>query len=60
VTRYEHPYPAPEPAAEHPFVPLEFRRYPIDEMRARAAAFHDEMNRRRSVRMLSDDPCPSI
>jgi nitroreductase len=58
VTAYEHPYPAPDLATRFPFVPLEFRRYPLDEMRARAAAFHDEMERRRSVRMLSDEPVP--
>jgi len=58
VSRYEHPYPAPELAARHPFVPLDFERRPIDEMRTRAAEFHDEMERRRSVRMLSDEPVP--
>jgi nitroreductase len=57
-TRYEHPYPAPELAARHPFVPLEFRRYPIEDMRRRAAELHAEMNGRRSVRMLSDEPVP--
>ena len=55
---YEHPYPAPELAECHPFVPLEFARYPVDEMRRRADAFHTEMDRRRSVRMLSDEPVP--
>ena len=57
-SRYQHPYPAPELAARHPFVPLEFRRYPIEDMRRRAAEFHTEMDRRRSVRMLSDEPVP--
>ena len=57
-TLYEYPYPAPELAERHPFVPLEFARYPIDEMRRRADAFHTEMDHRRSVRMLSDEPVP--
>ena len=34
--RYEHPYPAPDLAARHPFVVLEPHRYPVGEMRARA------------------------
>jgi nitroreductase len=55
---YHHPYPTPELAERHPFVPLEFHRRPVDEMRRRAAAFHDEMRRRRSVRMLSDEAVP--
>ncbi|MEM8905585.1 MAG: nitroreductase family protein [Actinomycetota bacterium] len=54
----EHPYPSPELAAEHPFVPLDFERRPVDEMRARAAAFRAEMERRRSVRVLAPDPVP--
>lgn len=58
MTHYEHPYPAPELAERHPFVPLDFRRYPLDEMRRRADEFHAEMERRRSVRMLSDEPVP--
>ena len=57
-TRYEYPYPAPELAERHPFVPLEFDRRPIDEMRQRADEFHTEMERRRSVRMLSAEPVP--
>jgi len=55
---YRHPYPDPDVAARHPFVPLDFRRYPGDEMVARADAFHEEMRRRRSVRMLSDEAVP--
>jgi nitroreductase len=55
---YQHPYPAPELAGRHPFVPLKFRRFEADEMRRRADEFHDEMERRRSVRMLSDEPVP--
>jgi nitroreductase len=37
---------------------LEFERRTVADMRARADAFHDEMDRRRSVRMLSDEPVP--
>ena len=55
---YQHPYPAPDLAERHPFVPLDFRRLDIREMRRRADEFHDEMDRRRSVRMLSDEPVP--
>lgn len=41
------------------FVPLEgYREYPEDEMRRRAAAFHRELARRRSVRDFSDRPVP--
>jgi len=58
VTHYEHPYPAPDLAERHPFVPLEFQRFPVDEMRQRGDRFHAEMARRRSVRMLSDEPVP--
>ena len=58
VSRYEFPYPAPDLAERHPFVPLDFERRPIDEMRDRGNTFHDEMDRRRSVRMLSDDAVP--
>ncbi|MEM9035266.1 MAG: nitroreductase family protein [Actinomycetota bacterium] len=55
---YEHPYPSPTQAAEHPFVPLDFERRALGDMRARAADFHDEMARRRSVRMIAADPVP--
>lgn len=40
------------------FVPLSFERRSIDEMRHRAKAFHDEMQRRRSVRHFAPDPVP--
>lgn len=56
--RYEHPYPDPALAASHPFVPLEFARRTEPEMNERAEAFHDLMQRRRSVRMFSDEPVP--
>ena len=35
-----------------------FREYPLDEMQARAAAFHADMIRRRSVRSFSEKPVP--
>jgi nitroreductase len=40
------------------FVPLEFRRLSEDEMRRRGRAFHEEMDRRRSVRDFSPDSVP--
>ena len=41
------------------FVPLaSYRRYPPQEMLARAEAFHDEMQRRRSTRHFSTEPVP--
>jgi iodotyrosine deiodinase len=58
MAEYQFPYPAPELAAAHPFVPLDFERRPLDDMRASADRFLAEMKRRRSVRMLSDDPVP--
>lgn len=44
--------------ADAPFIPLEFRRLGEDEMRARAAAFAAEADRRRSVRSFSPEPVP--
>jgi nitroreductase len=58
VARYDHPYPSPELEAAHPFRRLDFKRRPADEMRDRAEAFLDLMERRRSVRMFSDEPVP--
>lgn len=40
------------------FEPLAFHEYPPDEMARRAAAFHADMSRRRSVRDFSDRPVP--
>ena len=41
------------------FVPLpDYREYPIDEMKERAAAFRSELRRRRTVRQFSDRPVP--
>ncbi len=58
IDRYEYPYPSATTAAEHPFDDLDFERRPLDEMRSRGGAFFDLMDRRRSVRMLSDEPVP--
>jgi nitroreductase len=58
TSRYEHPYPAPDVEERFPFEPLDFARLTVEDSRARAVAFHDEMDRRRSVRMLSDEPVP--
>ena len=55
---YEHPYPAADLATRYPFVPLETRRLPDDEMLDRARAFHEAMGARRSVRMFSSRPVP--
>jgi iodotyrosine deiodinase len=45
--------------SEPKFVPLSsYRRYPEDLMRDRAAAFHRELDRRRTVRQFSDRPVP--
>jgi len=41
-----------------PTVPYEFERLAEEEMRRRAVAFHEAMERRRSVRDFSDDPVP--
>ena len=41
------------------FVPLAgYRRYPEDEMRARAEPFRSELARRRTVRQFADPPVP--
>jgi len=58
AARYEFPYPAPDLAAAFPFEPLDFTRLATAETHDRAVGFRDEMARRRSVRMLSDDPVP--
>lgn len=45
--------------SRHPFVELEsYREYPVDEMRRRAAAFLETMQRRRTVREFSDRSVP--
>ena len=58
TAEYANPYPSAETLARHPFEPLDFTRYDEQTMRSRAADFHAEMDRRRSVRMLSDEPVP--
>jgi iodotyrosine deiodinase len=40
------------------FVPLTFARRSLEESRHRAAAFYDEMNRRRTTRHFSNEPIP--
>jgi len=41
------------------FLPLpSYREYPLEEMQQRAAGFHAEVDRRRSVREFSDRPVP--
>ncbi|TPV94922.1 MAG: nitroreductase family protein [Myxococcales bacterium FL481] len=39
-------------------VPLQFQRYPEEEMRQRADAMFADLERRRSVRFFSDEPIP--
>ena len=56
MTYYEFPYPSP--GNQHPFDTLDFDRLDETEMGRRAEEFHAQMDRRRSVRMLSDDPVP--
>ena len=40
------------------FVPLSYERRPVAAMRDAAVAFHEEMQRRRSVRHFAPDPVP--
>ena len=42
----------------YPFVPYPFERHEPEEMKHRADAFYDLMDRRRSVRDFSSDPVP--
>ena len=42
-------------AKAFPTVPLAFERRSLDESRSRAAAFHTEMNRRRTTRHFATD-----
>ncbi len=55
---YEHPYPSPDLAAQHPFVAHEHQRVDDQTMRDRAESFRVSADRRRSVRMFSSDPVP--
>jgi nitroreductase len=43
---------------QYPFVPLRFTRLTVDDSRARARAFYDQMNRRRTTRHFSAEPVP--
>jgi len=45
--------------SKYPTVPLdEYKEFPVEEMRERLQAFHDDLNRRRTVREFSDRPVP--
>ncbi len=57
---YEHPYPSAAARARFPFHELPFVRRPVDDMKRRADGFLEEMARRRSVRMISDEPAPAV
>ncbi len=37
----------------------EYRRFPLEQMQSRAAAFADDLQRRRTVRDFSDEPVPA-
>ena len=44
---------------ETKFIPLPgYREHPLEEMKKRAAEFHDEMRLRRTVRDFADRPVP--
>jgi iodotyrosine deiodinase len=46
--------------SECEYVPLiDYREYPVEEMQRRAADFHAEMKRRRTVRTFADRPVPA-
>ncbi|MBN1976637.1 MAG: nitroreductase family protein [Anaerolineae bacterium] len=45
--------------AESQFVSLDYREYPAEEMRRRAAVFYADVRRRRSVRRFSSQPVPA-
>jgi iodotyrosine deiodinase len=45
-------------ARPHPFVPLRFTRRTAEDSLARAQAFHDEMQERRTTRHFSSEPVP--
>ncbi|MCL4162367.1 UNVERIFIED_CONTAM: hypothetical protein GTU68_055999, partial [Idotea baltica] len=55
---YQHPYPSPDLAAEHPFVPHNQERLDSDEQLRRGREFFALLESRRSVRMFSDEPVP--
>jgi iodotyrosine deiodinase len=45
-------------ARPHPFVPLHFTRRTAEDSLARAQAFHDQMQERRTTRHFSSEPVP--
>lgn len=45
-------------SGEYSFLPYRPSRFPEPEMAQRAQEFHEEMDRRRSVRFFSEDPVP--
>jgi len=45
-------------STDYPFVPLDFRTFPEDEMLARAREFYQDLSRRRTVRDYSDRTVP--
>jgi len=46
-------------SSEAKFVPLDsYREYPVDEMKARARSFYEEIRRRRTIRQFSDRSVP--
>lgn len=49
---------SPPGVSAYPFVPLAFTRRTLEDSRARAAAFYEEMHRRRTTRHFSADPVP--
>ncbi len=44
---------------DHPFVPLEFQEFTVDESKQRAHEFYENLNRRRTVRHYSDREVPA-
>ena len=44
--------------SDHPTIPLQYREYPVEEMRARLKEFFEDVARRRTVRDFSDRPVP--
>ena len=58
MSDYEFPYPSAALAAEHPFIPVDVERLPVEDMLIRAQNFRSDLERRRSVRMFSSDPVP--
>ncbi len=57
-SRYQHPYPSDSTIDEHPFKPLDYSKRTLEESRQDADAYLKTMQRRRSVRMISDEDVP--